>query len=275
MNNFDPRRFTLVLKRDLLENRKRYLLGSVAIFLANFLATSFCFYAVSRYGETSSSNTYGNPALARGMAVSLVHFLYWGGLLFSLSRTFSNLKTKQGRIASLMLPATNLEKYLSRVLIHTLFYTLAFILAAILADLARMGVYSLFPHNYGSILPGLWKEATGDFPLPSHYSPDRYCFLVAASAWYYSCYLLGSAGFRKRPFLYTMLCQLLLFLFLGTSMDIARNQISLRMDVLDLNRDLWIWLQCGIFALATLFNVWLSYRLFQRIQVIPRKILGR
>ena len=202
--------------------------------------------------------------------------------------------TKEKRIAFLMLPATMIEKFVARFLIVTVGMAAAIIVAASLAEITRYLVLPLFnlPEAFHqSVLYHLLSMAAIDGEQVFRGSGSAlnmsyqnwlgelcgWAFLV----WSHSLYILGGSYWYKKPFFKT----------LGTLM-----LISILCSVLSVHIISWVgndgmrsfaeWLEANsqwmtlnkllslgvaFFSAFTMFNWWLSYRLFTRSQVIKPK----
>jgi hypothetical protein len=205
-----------------------------------------------------------------------------------------NMITKEKRIAFLMLPATMIEKFVARFLIVTVGLAVAVFVAASLAEITRYLLLPLFnvPETFHqSVLYNLLSMASVDgeqiyrgsgyaMNMPYQNWLGELCgwaFLV----WSHSLYILGGSYWYKKPFFKT----------LGTLM-----LISILCSVLSVHIISWVgndgmrsfaeWLEANsqwmtlnkllslgvaFFSAFTMFNWWLSYRLFTRSQVIKPK----
>lgn len=193
-----------------------------------------------------------------------------------------------------MLPATMIEKFVARFLIVTVGMAAAIIVAASLAEITRYLVLPLFnlPEAFHqSVLYHLLSMAAIDGEQVFRGSGSAlnmsyqnwlgelcgWAFLV----WSHSLYILGGSYWYKKPFFKT----------LGTLM-----LISILCSVLSVHIISWVgndgmrsfaeWLEANsqwmtlnkllslgvaFFSAFTMFNWWLSYRLFTRSQVIKPK----
>lgn len=277
MKHFEFRRFGRILAHDIQENRTKNLRDFAWLYVANFLLIAAYFYTPSREGLDGMPAGLAEDILfSRTNAAVLICFTLVS--YYAMSRVFSNFRTKQLRIANLMLPGTNLEKYLSRILQYTVFYVVAFFVAYVLADLTRMLVFPVFGHSFPSLVPNMvegiadivsgWHSIYNRTALPGVSAGEIMALSVVANVWSYSCMLLGSAFYRKRAFLYTLLTGLGIFIAMGVLGDLFLGNIHFSLE----NPFLWMSVVFGVLACV---NVWLSYRLFIRMQVIPYKYLRK
>ena len=231
-----------------------------------------------------SCNLHGNPPV---FIIGIASIAYAANIM-------ENMITKEKRIAFLMLPATMIEKFVARFLIVTVGMAAAIIVAASLAEITRYLVLPLFnlPEAFHqSVLYHLLSMAAIDGEQVFRGSGSAlnmsyqnwlgelcgWAFLV----WSHSLYILGGSYWYKKPFFKT----------LGTLM-----LISILCSVLSVHIISWVgndgmrsfaeWLEANFqwvtlnkllslgvafFSAFTMFNWWLSYRLFTRSQVIKPK----
>lgn len=281
MKNFELKRFGRVLRRDILENRKKTLRSFAALYLANFAVIGSLMYTPTRHGLSCPPlyEPFAEQMLLKNVASAVMSL--FGVLTFcAISQTFANLRTKQLRIANLMLPATNLEKFLSRLLQSTAGYVAAFFVAFVLADLTRMLLFPLLGHSFGSVVAclvaGLYDNVCWMLSADGFRSSDlgvvrMFWVGMSFSLWSASFFLLGSAVFRRRAFLYTLLACFALLVVFVLGIDLVIGQMRYAFKVSPSN----VSYVAGLLTALACFNVWLSYRLFCRIQVIPRKLFRR
>lgn len=134
-NTFDKTRFWNTLKLDFATNWRRW---SFAFFGA--LACLFCTFmclSINLKGDIVDADTYEQAFVVMTVMTYVVFTIC---MVLSGSMMFNNMKSKQMRISFLVLPASNLEKFLSRWLITTVGALVVFIAALVVADamLARL-----------------------------------------------------------------------------------------------------------------------------------------
>ena len=161
MKNISVSRMTLLLRRDLFSNWKRHLLqlGIIYALLTVFLCGKYYGY-FSPYDLEAFKASH--PAMLQAyleqkqayisssvVGIGLFYFL------FVLSTSFAGISTKQQRISALMLPATNMEKYLTGILSAIVRTFLFMTVGVVLADLTRMAIMPFFDVTMGSLLPSI------------------------------------------------------------------------------------------------------------------------
>lgn len=270
MKNFNMTRFGRVLKLDFAEGRKAMMWGALCMLLLYL----FFFWFAHNIGVHSSKYDFVNDSaqalqlrmndICEGVAVfsAIAMFIFF---LITASTLYRGEQKKQQRIAWLMLPATNLEKFMSRWIYMLAFSIVGGVLPFFVADGIHMG-YLWMAGNPVVDATSYILKVLPRVSLP--YSPlakvvDLYLVWVTI----HSLYLLGGVLFKKFHFIATtavfavaMACFATVYNSLGyrdtpTPPDyILGNIISIGFSV----------------CLIALFT-WLAYWLFCRWQVVTHK----
>ena len=287
---FSFSRIAMVMKREIMENWKTNLYRLIGIY-AGFLL-------VMVFTMSKQASSYSDPQVAfqhycSNVLGAFVLIIGIFGIVYA-ANIMENMITKEKRIAFLMLPATMIEKFVARFLTVTVGLAVAVFVAASLAEITRYLLLPLFnvPETFHqSVLYNLLSMASVDgeqiyrgsgyaMNMPYQNWLGELCgwaFLV----WSHSLYILGGSYWYKKPFFKT----------LGTLM-----LISILCSVLSVHIISWVgndglrsfaeWLEANsqwmtlnkllslgvaFFSAFTMFNWWLSYRLFTRSQVIKPK----
>ncbi len=262
MKHFNFKRFALVLRRDLCEGRRKYLMQTLALL--------FVMVAIVIMRRLSQATPLDVDACidvdARLIGTIGFPTLYALAFIFSLSLTFSNFRNRRRRLAELMLPATNLEKFLVRIVVSVVVFTLAFFLAVVAVDALRLALYALNGWEVASVsayfFPEMWRGLIRGMTIREWTDVAD----VGMTLCTLSIILLGSALFRRYALVKTFaVCftLMLLLLFVLKAMPVLT----------EIPYDVYRALLCSSWLFALLF-VWLSYRIFKRIPVIPRKRFG-
>lgn len=287
--SFSMVRVRNIMRRDLIENWKSNLYGLLGIFAAFFFPMLGLLWSAEDWVETGYSEVYsfhrfcGNMLGVIGMVVSFA-------MIFYASRIMKCMDSKEKRISYLLLPATKLEKFFSRAVLVTV-GTLLMVLVALLAlELTHYLLLPLFdlPAVYSqSLLVEVFSmqwatHASVDVTGESAYS----WWLMQLLGWIFclwnhSLFILGGSFWYKHPFLKTIGTCLAVTILGGILFaSLADSGIwSFLIKRVDENYshssqtvDGWLTVVSVAFLLFTLFNWWLSYRLFTRSQVIKRKL---
>ena len=159
-NKFSFARFAAVLKCDLMENWVRYVGVFAILFFANL-----AFQLVDIKDVVELSMLRGIPAeYMKQLAIDCVPFFY-GVLTLALMCAAADMtsvpfKTKGRAMNYLMMPATKLEKFLSRAFINVVMVIVMAYVALFLADMARMLYVAISDIEgfYGFTFPTVWNE---------------------------------------------------------------------------------------------------------------------
>ena len=285
MNAINFTRLGHLLKLDLVQNRKKYLQFSLGLLLGHLMIQYFTFqhvlnieWNIERYGME-----YAMDNLNQDLSPSI--FFFFGVVIcIAMSSLFNHLPEKINRTYYLMLPASNAEKVFSRAIICLGIIPVMFLVTLVGADLIRMAIYPLRGTYIGTMLPLIFEEtwtaiSTFFSILFQTYSKCTLedvrlaWFLVGFGLWGLSCFALGSIVFRRRAFIFTFIT--LVVLFVAFSLVATHLPGSFRLHyswptlyVLDI-------LFIILFYVAAVAQFWLTWRLFTRTQVIPRKLFGK
>ena len=295
-DTFSFSRFGLVLRRDLIENRGRYL-GTFFILFIAFLV--FQLHDIKDIIEMSLIRTYEQGDYMGSLATDCKP-LFYGLLSLSLLCAAADMTSvpmggKTSATNYIMMPATNLEKFLSRVFINVVLVIILAYAALFLADLVRMLFVPIYEIKefYGLTLPKVfvsgsdpfvelyrgagqdWGTVEGTRAIVGFNSARGF---IAAS-WLgvlvlliHSIFILGGCIWRKAAIIKTLAVGVG-FIFFGFWL----------IEKCDLN---WIFnddfllkwylnsslarVLTYLLLLVPIFNWWLSFRLFSRKQIVAR-----
>lgn len=274
-NNFISfKRLTLLYKKDFIENWKTMLLRFVMLYA--IMAIIFTFMGLSELESRTKHNFspwYGGIYYLRPAI-----FLFWGfGCLFA-SLMMEKMKNKTKRIAYLMTPATNFEKFFSRFLPVVIVFIIAFFLAFKLADYTRIAILSMRYPEFNitaiNISQGLcsqnldsmthnWMELTALFSI--------YLF-------FQSLFILGSTLWYKNPFIKTLATGMVITLLFYVVDALLVNSLFNESQLFSAGDycgeiiEKWITRRNLIlfFSFLTLFNWVISYFRFKDSEIINR-----
>ena len=256
-------RFGRVLKLDFVEGYKSMLWGVLCMTLLYL----FFFWFAHNLGYHSLAADYISDSEVRkvmfisnicemvGVLGIMAMYIYF---LIAASTLYRSEQKKQQRIAWLMLPTSNLEKFTSRWIYLLVFSLVGGILPFFIADLIHMAYLSMTDYPVMS--------ATDDFfgfvPKMSSYGPDplmsflRTCFIYVCI---HSFFLFGGVFFRKFHFIATSAVMVIGLVIVFTITNTFHLYVYLnRIDIF-------------IYVGLTVLFTWLSYWLFCRWQVITHK----
>ncbi|MBP5338180.1 MAG: hypothetical protein J6Z14_02595 [Prevotella sp.] len=266
MKNFDTKRFGHVLKLDFAEGLKPMLWGALAITL---LYLFFFWFAHNIAYDSSWYNSHPEKFSLRVCEAvggfSTIAMLFY--FLIAASILYRNEQKKQQRIAWLMLPATNLEKFLSRWLYLVAFSLVGGLLTFFVTDAI---------HMVWLWLGGKPVMAATPFFFHTLPHPDKYNHLLRIIVVYgmmvtiHAFFLMGSLLFKKYHFIVSSA----LFVLFFTVMASLYNTSGLYMFNSELSNRIFDIVMIVLETGAIILFTWLAYRLFCRWQVVTHKFVN-
>ena len=303
-NTFSFSRFGAVLKRDLVENRKRYIAVFFLMFVA-FLVSQLSHMAslIDTFHRHSSIHP---DQLMPSLATNFTPF-FMGVLVLALCCAAADMcgvpMGSKGRATNyMMMPAANLEKFLSRVFVNVAMVIGAAFVALLLADLVRMLFVPLFEVKefYGFTVHKVFAEVFDDFVELYHMAGEMwgttadgtirivgfnpfYGFMTATAVSLYlifahSVFLLGGCFWRKGAIVKTLFVGFVLFaaivwIFVMVESDLISwvNEVIAPLFETEQKAEMTlIGIAIPVLLALIIFNWWLSFRLFSRKQVVAR-----
>ena len=264
MKQFDMRRFGLVLKLDFAEGI-RPLLWNALLMVLVYLGFFWFSYNVSM----KNINGVEDPVYVKGVCEAVGVFGCIAMYIYCVAsavRIFRDVQQKQKLTTYLMLPATNLEKFLSRWVYMMVFSIVGGLLAFFVAD----GLHAVWLLAMNR--PVYW--ASGFFIEMFPYGTAKYwqtvvelyCMLVFVHAFYFC----GSVLFKRYHFVATGTVGLLLLSGFSWLLRIT----GLYKQYADLTWETSATIDIAFTLVGIVLLTWLSYWLFCRYQVITRKLVN-
>lgn len=263
-NTFSLTRLGLLLKREYSVNWKQHVYRLLAIY-GTFLVTLFM-TMLTKDPSTPSALTIHHFTGIVAFICGVVSMVY-------LAQMMKPMETKTSRINYLMLPATNAEKFVSRLLMATIGFWITAIVALAFATASR---YIFMPFMY--VNPDLYHPIFGnvmaelfDFSCQIHDIKgiimsdfEVGMFIVMLVIWGYTIYMLGGNIWYKNAFIKTVAAMTVITILgnivlisLISAFGITKEDFTILLNT-----------ATGVFTVLTIVNIWLSYRLFRRAQVI-------
>lgn len=269
-NNFQFSRLLMVMRWDMFTNLKSYLnmmLGMTFALLPFFIMQ---LYQLSKQYQ---------------LFPDTIDLSYWGMsqyvlMIFSIAmymmatQIFMVMKTTGQREQFLMLPASNLEKYISRFLFSTLGAAVAMITAIVVSDLVQL-IFSfvLLPGHHQSvclsIMALLWKIWTTFIEsIDSAGALMLSLLIMTCGVLVHSFFILCGTLFRK----HTIVVSGILFIMMIYLVIYVIESVPGTITTCLMHGDN-SWIFCLLIAELLLagFQYWLSYKVFTRMQVICNK----
>ena len=289
MNSFSFNRFGKTLRWVMAVNSRTLLMwtiGSVVAVFAGELMTA----EMRNLSAYEMVNLYGTMGAPLFVLVSLI----------MASTIVSSVNEKRKRQAFLMMPSTNLEKYLSLLVYTSVICVACISLALVLGDCLRMVWFktaSFFVvhqvqasvsdpvetyHGWSSALPKLIENLTPNVLDPDSdrrtwfYNAMNIFVISAIVVWNLSLMVICGTLLRKYAFvvasLIIILCSVLLswtihhfglFLFWG---DVWKDGVHYESEVGTLAYVLAV-----LLPVLTVFNYWASFHIFKHFEIITNK----
>ncbi len=290
-NSFNLRRCWSLLKGDLSSSSLYILLYAGAVFLILLALVFFSVLTPNLAYTNIPELSITGAQLAALSAMGNMGTAVLVAQIVIFSRVFANMSTRSGEISYLMLPATNSEKWISRVVYVVLVgavltfavYYLAVLFCGVLGWMFDLESLSLLPKM---VFDGSYVTSLFHFHLPwqaSLVNMSSSFFVVAA-------FVLGGTWFRRLPWLYTALILLgTLFVIvitggLGVGYYISQHTDLIQkvkaaaeshnMDAMfSLVKPLFYYTVAAVLTVLSMVMLWLSYRLFCRRQLQSQRIL--
>lgn len=285
---FSMIRVQYIMRRDLIENWKSNLYGLLGIFAACFFPMLGFLWSAERWTEEGYPEVYSFERFCGNM-LGIISMVVSVAMIYYASRIMKCMDNKEKRISYLLLPATKLEKFFSRALFVTVGTVLMILVALLALELTHYLLLPLFdlPAVYSQpmlveVFSMKWAHASVDATGEPVYSWWLMQLLVwIFCLWNHSLFILGGSFWYKHPFLKTIGACLavtilggILFANLAEGGFLARFSDWMQEHYQDTPQTVngLLTIISVVFLLFTVFNWWLSYRLFTRSEVIKRKL---
>ena len=272
MNSFSFNRFGKALRWVWSMNFRSLMMWTTGFSLVIFFAEMMIWYL----------NTGMTTENIVGIILLFITIFFMIGVGASISSMFLEVNKKPRREAFLMLPASNLEKYLSVVLYFTVAWTVCIFLSIAVGDTLRMVFRSLvsgdewvscIPRFVDSFMPSFLYRSIYDYTLS--YKVMQAVVLTAMMFWIHSFYTLGATLLRKYTFVLTSLTFIFIIALFG---DVVNNsRIELFTAVWEGDRYVsqgvgtLAYVLAVVLPLLAAINYWASFHIFKGFQLITNK----
>lgn len=283
MKSFDINRFGRTLRWVVSVNIRKMLLWFVGSIVAVFLG-EIAFQAM---------NNYNNPYTMIHNDSQFMTILFILVSLILISSITTSISEKRKREAFLMLPASNLEKYLSLVVYSSVICIACLFLSIVIGDSLRMAWYwtsgspgcSFDPESgetwqwWSSAIPmlieNLTPRITNSFEVPTELLIVEVSFIVGFVLWIHSIYTLGGTLLRKYSFVATsvfvILCiTLFVRLIFAFHLSIFHTRWN-NGELIEYEIGAISWILVIAFPILSIANYWISFRIFKGFELITNK----
>ena len=300
-DKFSFARLGAVLKCDLVEHRWSNIAAFFILFAA-FLASQLS--NMNSIIGTGLRHSIQPDQYMPSLAANFVPFFY-GVLSLALMCAAADmcgvpLKTKGRGLNYLMMPATNMEKFVARALVNTILLIVMAFAALLLADLVRMLFGPLFEVKefYGFTLPRILVALGNPFSaaysaggevwgptvdgtvrvigFSAYYGAVNVTTMVAAFLFAHSLFILGGCVWRKAAIIKIWITQIVVtsavvWIFVKLEPYVLPWLGEVLTSLFETEQHAGMTLMSiaiPVLLALTAFNWWLGYRLFSRKQVV-------
>jgi len=288
MNTFSFNRFGKTLRWVLSVNQRRMLYAVVASIVGVFVGEMILLRLSNLYSPFIMLIQYGQVGAALFALVSLI----------LVSTIVSGVNEKRKREAFLMLPASNLEKFLALMTYTSVICVLGVFLAFVLGDSLRMawfwicGPYTEAKVSYignpteyyywwSSAIPEMVNRLSPHVLESDSYSHTWFyvtmniVVIAAVGVWTHSLLILGGTLFRKYSFVISCIVFIVFWVIFGKTI----HYFELSMFTSTWENGKYVDGEVGIPAyvlavllpLLSVFNYWASFRIFKNLQLVTNK----
>ena len=307
--NINPTRFANYFKKEFFENRKSLLLRSVI--MVAILTSIAIFLGLCENDDYSRRNralkekpimthetytSYNNEIYGYDYSLDLNHegeyiddasegtlitFIscFPIALIICSSFFFESMQSKQKKIATLMAPATYLEKFLTRFAIYIILPIFVFIAGCIIAESVRFITFFIF-YPSGEIINFMDYQS-----LIDKFTSEKIELFHAITTYTLSCiaaasfYILGSSIWPKLALLKTMAVQciisfvaLISTIIAGISGALSDSMRSIQniLDSLNWEVPTYFWFIYAFLIIFSITNMVIAYFRFKESEIIQR-----
>jgi len=202
------------------------------------------------------------------------------GLAICIAHVFLFMSNQHRRQSFLMLPASNLEKYLAAVVFAALSGIVLTYGSVFIGDTLRVAYRALI--DGGSWRDGLFLGMLTEMFIPSGLIPSQPFFihlmlwtvLITLYMWLHSLFTLGGTLFRKHSFALTSQVLMIITAILIWCFRVEISEMittPLRSGVENEKLSAMTYLPTLFYVVFSVVNYWLSYRIFKRAGLISYK----
>ena len=281
MNSFSLNRFWNTFRWVVATNFRNFIAWTLGAAVGAFLM-EMILVAINVHSDGGNYVSVLYSSISQICQIAVIIFV-----LVAFSTGFADYQKKPRREAFLMLPSSNLEKFLAVVIYVTVVWSLAGFLAFAIGDTLRMAVRALaYGNEWCSLVPRvlyMFSEIMPTFDEGTVIAtiPYKVCapiFVVGLLIWIHSTYILGGTLLRKYAFVMSSLVIISVFLLLAW-LAYKLNFNAFYVDTLTVGQSTQMFHKVGALGYFTtvalpilsLFNYWASFHIFKGFQLITNK----
>ena len=301
MNSFNINRFGQTFRWVLATNFRNFLAWTLGAAVGVFLM-EMILVAINVHSDGGNYVPVLYSSISQICQIALIIFV-----LVAFSTGFADYQKKPRREAFLMLPSTNLEKFLAVVVYVTVVWSLAGFLAFAVGDTLRMAVRALaYGNEWYSLVPkvlDMFSEMMPPFDegMIIQTISFKVCaplVMIGLLVWIHSTYILGGTLLRKYAFVVSSLVIISAFLLMAwlthkfnlnvfyveTLIDGQPLEALRQSGALDANGEIPAksiqalhkvaplgYIITVALPILSIFNYWASFHIFKGFQLITNK----
>ena len=289
MKNFDIRRFCAVARWDLTINRAFYNKMAMVIAACSILPVLF-YYAIENLEMVMDSDGVDKPYPSFLMALDLISVFIsvFSGIALTvvLGFMFHNLRNRQGRIAELTLPASNIERFLWHAFVVLVgahvWFLMSVRLAEILNAILVAVTFDFGDYEYVSLTAkvcnNFYKTLPTAMVFDESFHLGAYVAIILSSLLSISVYPLINAWKYRHNIAYTVLFYILaslLMIVLISAYAVCLWDAADFLYIISFFENVPSWcllLVLDIFLAGLLFLMWrCTYRMYCKAQITTRR----
>ena len=289
MINFDIRRFCAVARWDLTINRAFYNKMAMAIAACSILPVLF-YHAIEMLDKVTDSDGVGKPysSFLVDLEFMSVFIAVFSGIALTvvLGFMFHNLRNRQGRIAELTLPASNIERFLWHAFVVLVGAHVWFLMSVRLAEILN-AILVAVTFNFGDyeyvsltakVCNNFYKTLPTAMVFDESFHLGAYVAIILSSLLSISVYPLINAWKYRHNIAYTILFYILaslLMIVLISAYAVCLWDAADFLYIISFFEDVPSWcllLVLDVFLAGLLFLMWrCTYRLYCKAQITTRR----
>ena len=225
MKNFNIRRFCAVARWDLTINRAFYNKMAMAIAACSILPVLF-YHAIELLEKVMDSDGVGKPysSFLGDLEIISVFISVFSSIALTvvLGFMFHNLRNRQGRIAELTLPASNIERFLWHAFVVLVGAHVCFLMSVALAEILN-AILVAVTFNFGDyeyvsltakVCNNFYRTLPTSMVFDESFHLGAYVAIILSSLLGMSVYPLFNAWKYRHNIAYTILFYILAWLLL-------------------------------------------------------------
>ena len=275
--SFDTDRWLKYFGLYVSTNRTQLILSSAVMLAVMLIFTTLIFpISLPQYAMKDGYSTYAIRAI-NGYSYALYYFVMFTGLVLSASFMFSSVHGKDKAFNTLVVPATQLEKWLTFLAIYIIGFWVVFAISMCLTEGYRLFVTAI--SGYDTTHAARFLSPVSLLTNMHDDNPDACAFIYSLAISFtlllQGCYALGSIYFRRFSFVVTSLVlgamSFLVPMIITVSYMVffGNNATESRFEWLNDRHNMsWVVSTAGTVIIAAMYM--LGYRRYRKTEIINK-----